>query len=948
MATANTCTVVLFLLLLLRISTVDSVLLTDTVDNIVPNSGWIVEPPDIAVAIRDRPYTLQCHSDLPNVTYQWMYNNHILDLVNDSRRKILSNGSLFFNKVLHKKPGDAGSYRCIVQTTYGSIVSKTVTLQIAVLRDFDISPNNVTVSSEASRSVIRLTCHINSTPEATITWLKNDAIVPSSKKFITKVPGVLYIKNVDEKDSGNYRCMAKNYLLNKTRLSDAGYLNVENINAESFGSQSDIQPLSFISPTYLYPNVKYVTAGDNITFECAASGVPSPQLNWSFTTSTGNKQNTKISDVELFVNILSLTNVSSENSGIYTCLAFQPLIRWPDFAHTQTFRLEVMMPPIITIRPETQSMPIVKTIRFKCGADGNPYPNISWYHNGERLKSNGRVKIKEKQFLIVSNTVSKDSGIYQCFASNPYGTTWVGAMFTISPSPFEPAPPTNISCRTLSLSQIQLSWQMSPTDVSNDPPILFRDDSIQLVPSHSSVSSASSSSATVSTDKISRIIRIYTVHYMLTDGGDEVQNITEDHSIIIENLKPYQNYTFYVRVYNGKSGSDESEKVICRTQDKAPQTTLDLTIFPLSPISLSVEWPIINVNLINGAVTQYQILWKLFHSSSNYVQILHENTRHYTITGLKPGGQYEVKVLGIAQNGLPSIDFPWHLVDLPHIDTSLPKPILTFTVGQTIKLSWSVKHVHFDYYKLMYRVTGKTNQSEMLLFTFSPDKNDHIINYTSDLEVYEVLLNCVSNNRQGESVFRTIAVVLDILSPPSQIEAVATSFHSLNLSWVPPDSVDLSSLLFIITYNSVSNYSQNSTTIFTDLGVTSLEISGLRPYSLYEIKISAHDKNNRKSEFSQKIQIRTLQGVPGIVEQIEWHWINNYTVRITWVEPINSNGVITGYYVLYTSELHVPPTSWQQLNVSQHKHSLDVRKMSKVLFLNQLLIVLIYFILYYS
>lgn len=129
----------------------------------------------------------------------------------------------------------------------------------------------------------------------------------------------------------------------------------------------------------------------------------------------------------------------------------------------------------------------------------------------------GRVKIKEKQLLIVSNTVSKDSGIYQCFASNSYGTTWAGALFTISPSPFEPAPPTNISCRTLSLSQIQLSWQMSPKDVSNDPPILFRDDSIQLVPSHSGVSSASSSSsATVSTDKISRIIRIYTVHYMLT------------------------------------------------------------------------------------------------------------------------------------------------------------------------------------------------------------------------------------------------------------------------------------------------------------------------------------------------------------------------------------------------------------------------------------------------
>lgn len=85
------------------------------------------------------------------------------------------------------------------------------------------------------------------------------------------------------------------------------------------------------------------------------------------------------------------------------------------------------------------------------------------------------------------------------------------------------------------------------------------------------------------------------------------------------------------------------------------------------------------------------------------------------------------------------------------------------------------------------------------------------------MDVYEVLLNCVSENGEGESVLKTIAVVLEILSPPTQIEAVATSLHTLNLSWVPPDSVDLSSLLFIITYHPVSNSSQNSTTVFTEL-----------------------------------------------------------------------------------------------------------------------------------
>lgn len=87
------------------------------------------------------------------------------------------------------------------------------------------------------------------------------------------------------------------------------------------------------------------------------------------------------------------------------------------------------------------------------------------------------------------------------------------------------------------------------------------------------------------------------------------------------------------------------------------------------------------------------------------------------------------------------------------------------------------------------------------------------------MDVYEILLNCVSENREGKSVTRTIAVLLDMFSPPSQIEAVSTSLHTINVSWVPPESVDLRSLLFIITYNPIYNISQNvtSTTVFTDL-----------------------------------------------------------------------------------------------------------------------------------
>lgn len=48
-----------------------------------------------------------------------------------------------------------------------------------------------------------------------------------------------------------------------------------------------------------------------------------------------------------------------------------------------------MTPPIITIRPETQTTPIANSVRFRCGVDGIPTPNITWYHNGQPLKLYG-------------------------------------------------------------------------------------------------------------------------------------------------------------------------------------------------------------------------------------------------------------------------------------------------------------------------------------------------------------------------------------------------------------------------------------------------------------------------------------------------------------------------------------------------------------------------------
>lgn len=69
------------------------------------------------------------------------------------------------------------------------------------------------------------------------------------------------------------------------------------------------------------------------------------------------------------------------------------------------------------------------------------------------------------------------------------------------------------------------------------------------------------------------------------------------------------------------------------------------------------------------------------------IYILYYLCEYFLFLGLKSGGQYEVQVLGATQNGLHNIRFSWHFIELPTVNSVLPKPILTFSInGQSIKV----------------------------------------------------------------------------------------------------------------------------------------------------------------------------------------------------------------------------------------------------------------------
>lgn len=93
---------------------------------------FLKQPEDVIV-VRNSAVLLNCTAtgDAASVNITWLKDGL---LVNDARRSVLSNGSLYIKRVIAKKQprrSDEGTYECIARNDIGAIISRKARLQIA-------------------------------------------------------------------------------------------------------------------------------------------------------------------------------------------------------------------------------------------------------------------------------------------------------------------------------------------------------------------------------------------------------------------------------------------------------------------------------------------------------------------------------------------------------------------------------------------------------------------------------------------------------------------------------------------------------------------------------------------------------------------------------------------------------------------------------------------------
>ena len=91
------------------------------------------------------------------------------------------------------------------------------------------------------------------------------------------------------------------------------------------------------------------------------------------------------------------------------------LLYYPDHLYADS--------PNITINPSNDSILTNRTYTLVCEVTGAPFPDITWYKDGETIDYSNRLYLNLFDgSLHFSQTILQDEGVYQCEAKNEYGT----------------------------------------------------------------------------------------------------------------------------------------------------------------------------------------------------------------------------------------------------------------------------------------------------------------------------------------------------------------------------------------------------------------------------------------------------------------------------------------------------------------------------------------------
>lgn len=329
---------------------------------------------------------------------------------------------------------------------------------------------------------ITLEAHVEGLPEPVIIWEKDGRVLPSGKDYDMTYDGIkatLRIPRIYPEDEGEYTCVAKNNIgrnlssaciivdvpeekenmLNKQLSRPTGLMSststpLSTPRSTPIRSFSPSRRLSYRSsaidinenrrtyrelqqaisaPKFLaIPNSRVVEEGDNVRFQCAIAGHPTPWATWDkdglIITPTGRIAVKEVDDLRY----LEIEDVTFDDAGLYRITLEN------DYGRIEaTARLDVIGSSRYSKSPSGRSVRASSSRRnahmhrrlmgpstaiggrmaLAAGYRGSSVPSCKFYQNGCELHEDDRIHIQltdGEAFLVIDTVTKDDEGLYTC------------------------------------------------------------------------------------------------------------------------------------------------------------------------------------------------------------------------------------------------------------------------------------------------------------------------------------------------------------------------------------------------------------------------------------------------------------------------------------------------------------------------------------------------------
>ena len=192
------------------------------------------------------------------------------------------------------------------------------------------------------------------------------------------------------------------------------------------------------------PSSVTITSGDTASFTAAATGTPTPTVQWEISTNSGSSF-TPISDATSTT--YSFTAATSENGDEYEAVFTNSV----GTATTTAATLTVTDPPTVTTDPSSVTITSGDTASFTAAATGTPTPTVQWEISTNSGSSFTPISDATSTTYSFTAATSENGDEYEAVFTNSVGTaTTTAATLTVTVPTTTPVITTDPSSITVS------------------------------------------------------------------------------------------------------------------------------------------------------------------------------------------------------------------------------------------------------------------------------------------------------------------------------------------------------------------------------------------------------------------------------------------------------------------------------------------------------------------